>query len=42
VTPSAISRHTTVLRQAGLIITRRDRNTALHSLTPLGTALLDS
>jgi DNA-binding transcriptional ArsR family regulator len=42
VTPSAISRHTSVLRQAGLIITRRDRNTARHSLTPLGNALLDS
>jgi hypothetical protein len=30
VTLSAVSRHTTVLRQAGLIITRRYRNTALH------------
>ncbi len=41
VTPSAVSKHTTVLRQAGLIITHRDRNTVLHSLTPLGSALLD-
>lgn len=42
VTPSAVSKHTTVLRQAGLILTHRDRNTVLHSLTPLGNALLES
>jgi DNA-binding transcriptional ArsR family regulator len=42
VTPSAISRHTSVLRQAGLINTYRDRNTVLHSLTPLGSTLLES
>ncbi|MEU4250752.1 winged helix-turn-helix domain-containing protein [Amycolatopsis sp. NPDC026612] len=42
VTPSAASKHTTVLRRAGLIITHRERNTVLHSLTPLGSALLDS
>ena len=42
VTPSAVSKHTTVLRQAGLILTHRDRNTVLHSLTPLGSALLES
>ena len=42
VTPSAVSKHTTVLRRAGLITTHRDRNTVLHSLTPLGTALLDT
>ncbi len=41
VTPSAVSKHTTVLRRAGLIITHRERNTVLHSLTPLGSALLD-
>jgi DNA-binding transcriptional ArsR family regulator len=41
VTPSAASKHTTVLRRAGLIITHRERNTVLHSLTPLGNALLD-
>ncbi|MEU3627033.1 transcriptional regulator [Amycolatopsis coloradensis] len=40
VTPSAISKHTTVLRRAGLITTERDRNAVLHSLTPLGSALL--
>lgn len=42
VTPSAVSKHTTVLRRAGLINTQRDRNTVLHSLTPLGSALLDT
>jgi DNA-binding transcriptional ArsR family regulator len=42
VTPSAVSKHTTVLRRAGLITTHRERNTVLHSLTPLGSALLDS
>ena len=42
VSPSAVSKHTTVLREAGLISTHRDRNTVLHSLTPLGSALLDA
>lgn len=40
VTPSAVSKHATVLRRAGLITTARDRNAVLHSLTPLGSALL--
>ncbi|MEV6913308.1 winged helix-turn-helix domain-containing protein [Amycolatopsis sp. NPDC051071] len=40
VTPSAVSKHATVLRRAGLITTERDRNAVLHSLTPLGSALL--
>ncbi|MEU9118461.1 winged helix-turn-helix domain-containing protein [Streptomyces sp. NPDC048506] len=35
------SQHTAVLRQSGLITTRRVRNTVLHSVTPLGMALLD-
>lgn len=34
------SKHATVLRHAGLITTERNRNTALHSLTSLGVALL--
>ncbi|WP_211277656.1 ArsR/SmtB family transcription factor [Couchioplanes caeruleus] len=34
------SKHATVLRKAGLVTTARQRNTALHSLTPLGVALL--
>ncbi|GGM92006.1 ArsR/SmtB family transcription factor [Streptomyces fuscichromogenes] len=32
--------HTTVLRDAGLVVSRRHHNTVLHSLTPLGAALL--
>ncbi|WP_225827137.1 ArsR/SmtB family transcription factor [Streptomyces naphthomycinicus] len=38
--PSA-SQHTTVLRNAGLITTTRTGTAVLHTLTPLGTALLD-
>ncbi len=34
------SKHAAVLRRAGLITTARNRNTALHTLTPLGMALL--
>jgi DNA-binding transcriptional ArsR family regulator len=37
---ASASRHTAVLREAGLITTARHRNTALHTLTPLGMALL--
>lgn len=36
------SKHATVLRKAGLVATARNRNTALHTLTPLGMALLES
>ncbi|MFE9391582.1 winged helix-turn-helix domain-containing protein [Streptomyces sp. NPDC006784] len=39
--PPSASEHATVLRTAGLIRTVRHRNTALHSPTPLGTALLE-
>ncbi len=42
VTPSAVSKHATVLQRAGLITTERDRNAVLHSLTPLGSALLEA
>lgn len=35
------SQHTAVLRESGLITTLRVRNTVLHSVTPLGMALLD-
>jgi hypothetical protein len=35
------SEHATVLRNARLISTRRHRNAVLHTLTPLGEALLD-
>ncbi len=42
VAPASASEHATVLRAAGLIRTVRHRNAALHSVTRLGTALLDS
>ncbi|NED83406.1 winged helix-turn-helix transcriptional regulator [Streptomyces sp. SID11233] len=41
VSAPCVSQHTAVLRQTGLITTRRVRNTVLHSVTPLGIALLD-
>ncbi|SFB04832.1 DNA-binding transcriptional regulator, ArsR family [Amycolatopsis marina] len=34
------SQHAAVLREAGLITTRRNRNAVLHTVTPLGSALL--
>ncbi|MFE3578029.1 ArsR/SmtB family transcription factor [Streptomyces vinaceus] len=37
--PSA-SKHLTVLRRAGFIATRRRQNSTLHTLTPLGEAIL--
>jgi DNA-binding transcriptional ArsR family regulator len=40
ISAAGASQHTAVLRQTGLITTRRVRNTVLHSLTPLGMALL--
>lgn len=40
VSPAAISHHTGVLRDAGLIASRRASNTVLHTLSPLGSALL--
>ncbi|MEV0443741.1 winged helix-turn-helix domain-containing protein [Streptomyces spectabilis] len=42
VAPSNASRHATTLRGAGLVRTVRYRNTALHTVTSLGTTLLDS
>jgi DNA-binding transcriptional ArsR family regulator len=36
------SKHAKVLRKAGLVTTSRHRNTALHTLTPLGFALLEN
>jgi DNA-binding transcriptional ArsR family regulator len=41
ISPAGASQHTAVLRQAGLITTRRLRNTALHTVTELGMALLN-
>ncbi|MEV6422521.1 winged helix-turn-helix domain-containing protein [Streptomyces sp. NPDC051662] len=40
VSPGSASQHASVLRESGLITTRRVRNSALHSVTPLGMALL--
>lgn len=41
ISPAAVSQHTTVLRNAGLLVSHRDRNTVLHTLTPLGRAVLN-
>jgi DNA-binding transcriptional ArsR family regulator len=38
--PSTVSRHTTVLRNAGIIATHRLGPSVLHTITPLGMALL--
>jgi DNA-binding transcriptional ArsR family regulator len=38
--PGSVSRHTSVLREAGLITTQRDRNAMVHTLTRLGADLL--
>ncbi|MFG2169083.1 ArsR/SmtB family transcription factor [Micromonospora chersina] len=42
ISAAAASQHTTVLRNAGLLVSHRDRNTVLHTLTPLGRAVLDA
>lgn len=42
ISAASASQHTSVLRSAGLITTQRRLNTARHSLTPLGAALLDA
>ncbi|MFD8595996.1 DUF5937 family protein [Kitasatospora sp. NPDC059646] len=41
ITASGASQHATVLREAGLVTTLRDRNTALHTVTPTALALLE-
>lgn len=38
---AAASQHATVLRRAGLVMTRREGTAVRHTLTPLGTALLE-
>lgn len=40
ISPAAASQHTSVLRDAGLLVSHRERNTVLHTLTPLGRAIL--
>lgn len=41
ISPAAASQHATVLRNAGLLVSQRERNTVRHTLTPLGRAILD-
>ncbi|MEV4533802.1 winged helix-turn-helix domain-containing protein [Asanoa sp. NPDC049518] len=41
ISAAAASQHAAVLRNAGLLVSRRDGNTMLHTLTPLGRAMLD-
>jgi DNA-binding transcriptional ArsR family regulator len=40
ISPAGASQHTTVLRRAGLVLSTRRGNTVMHTLTPLGSALL--
>ncbi|MEU9358658.1 helix-turn-helix domain-containing protein [Streptomyces sp. NPDC048301] len=40
VAPSTASQHATALRKNGLIVTDRHASSVLHTLTPLGAALL--
>lgn len=40
VAPPTASQHASALREAGLVISTRHANMVLHTLTPLGTALL--
>ncbi len=42
ISAAAASQHTTVLRNAGLLVSQRDRNSVLHTVTPLGRAVLDA
>lgn len=41
ISPAAASQHATVLRNAGLLVSQRERNTVRHTLTPLGRAILN-
>ncbi|GGR12742.1 hypothetical protein GCM10010168_33120 [Actinoplanes ianthinogenes] len=38
--PATISHHTTILREAGLVLSRREGNLVIHHLSRLGDALL--
>ena len=42
ISPGGASQHATVLRESGLIVSRRHRNTMRHSITRLGQDLLNS
>ncbi|MEV1083744.1 helix-turn-helix domain-containing protein [Streptomyces sp. NPDC050211] len=41
ISPASASQHTAVLREAGLVSSRRQGKTVCHTLTPLGKALLN-
>ena len=41
ISAAAASQHATILRNAGLITSNRERNMVLHSLTPLGVSVLN-
>lgn len=41
ISPAAASQHTAVLREGNLLVSRRDGSTMLHTLTPLGRAMLE-
>jgi DNA-binding transcriptional ArsR family regulator len=42
ISPGGASQHATVLRESGLIVSRRHRNTVRHTITRLGLDLLNS
>lgn len=41
ISPASASKHTRALREARLVVSRRDGGMVVHTLTPLGAALLD-
>jgi DNA-binding transcriptional ArsR family regulator len=41
ISPASASEHATVLREAGLVVTQREGNAVHHTLTPLGSELLN-
>lgn len=42
ISPGGASQHATVLREAGLVVSHRHRNTVRHTLTGLGAGLLNA
>ncbi|WP_143133937.1 ArsR/SmtB family transcription factor [Actinoplanes philippinensis] len=42
ISPGGASQHASVLREAGLVVSRRHRNTVRHTLTGLGAGLLNA
>nr|WTB28841.1 winged helix-turn-helix domain-containing protein [Streptomyces sp. NBC_00830] len=42
IAPASASEHASILREAGLICSLRHRNSVLHTVTPLGLALLNT